>query len=212
MSVDTKAYLIGDVPFEKILAFLKRTEDADAKVNGASDDKWAKCAWVDFRDGEGKGRSAFLFRSKSRDDSFDRQILEATGNDGVTIVSLASNEEGKRIMLKIAERFGGWYVANDCDGEPPLRVYRKDLNETEMFLESAKAWKSAARKLKQAAEKFRMETEGLDPKVLELAENVGVFRLNGKTLVNSLESLEGTLDAAVGRIETPNVAFSCLQT
>ena len=199
MSVDAKAYLTGDVPFEEIHAFIKSAEDDNARLRDVTDDKWSKTAWVDFTDGKGEKRYAFLFRSKIRDDASDSRISEEAGEDGVTGVSLAANSEGQRIILGVAERFGGRYLANDCSGDAPVRVLKKNMTPAERFREHANIWKSAAEKLKKAAEEFRAATESLDPEVLSMAESAGVFRLNGKTLANMLDGAEASLDAAVKR-------------
>ena len=209
MGVDTKANLLGDVQFEKILAFFRRKIDGSACLKPSSDDDYARCAWIDFTDRSGSRRNAFLFRSKidrsdyppDSDGGPDDEYREIAGKDGITVVSLSSDREGRYVMLETAKRFGGWFIANDCDGKPPVRVLKENPTEEERFRESAQEWKAAERKLKAAAEEFRLATKNLDPAVINMTENVGVFRLNGKTLVSMLEGAESSINTALRKLD-----------
>lgn len=199
MSVDAKAYLKGNVPFEEIEGFMKRITTPKATYKTASENDDARCAWIDFEDATGKSRSAFLFRSNLPDSALAEEIAEETQGIGVTVVSLFADSEGVRITREITERFGGWHQPSDCVEEYD-RILMKAPSPEDGFVESAEIWKVAARRLKDAADEFAARTRNLDPRVLEVTEWIGTFRLNGGTLRNSLESAEAALDAATRRI------------
>lgn len=195
MSVDAKAFIKGNVGFPEIEAFLKRAL-GDASIRPAISDESSESAWIEFSDGAGKGRSAFVFRSKIPDAGLDEDILKWAKDDGLTIISLFSDEEGKRITRMIAERFGGWHQPADCREEYE-RVLMKNPTKEERFAESAEIWKAEAEKLAEAMRAFAEGTRGLDPAVLEAAASAGAGDLDAcgriSKAVSALDEKAGTL-------------------
>ena len=206
MSVDAKTYLKGDVSFEEIEAFIS-TIAKEAGVRPAFSDEISKCAWVEFMDGNGKRRSAFVFRSSfSPDESLDEEIREWVGNDGMTIVSLHSDDEGKRITRAVAERFGGWHQPADSRDEYE-RILKKDSTKAERFAENAEMWKKAAVALADAVEVFAERTKNLDPSVLASVVKTGSEE--PEKILEKLKLASKALDEEAERLadeETEDVA------
>lgn len=154
MSVDSKAYLLGNVDFEEINSFIKATIDPDAKLLLKSEQKchgpyeefkgqcidpkgmWiTKSAVIHFKDKCDMNRSAFLFFSTILDNDFLFKNPEYRKN-GATIIILHCDSEGKRITYELVRRFGGWHVA--CDSNPEyIRVYKLHPTEEEILQENA---------------------------------------------------------------------------
>ena len=173
MSVDAKAFIKGNVSFEEIEAFLKRTEgNASVKPAGSNQDSFFACRWIEFKDRSGKARSMFAFSSEIPDEGLAEEIKEWVGNDRLTIVSLFSDEEGKRVTREIAARFGGWHQPADSREEYE-RVMMENPSKAERFAESSEIWKASAKRLAEAMKAFCEETRNLDPSVLETAMKAG---------------------------------------
>ena len=123
------------------------------------------------------------------------EIRKWAGGDGITIVSLFSDDEGKRVTRAVAERFGGWHQPADSV-EEYARVPKKDASEAERFEEGAEIWKAAAEKLAEAFGAFARETASVDPMVAASAE----LAAGGLDIRARLEKAVSAVEAEAGKL------------
>lgn len=152
MGVSTKGRLIGKVPYEVILDFLKEKYDKNAYSEIKNDryemidhfekyndsDKWEiSSGFIYFNDGEEDRMLSYFYQNINpyeNLDYYERFGLAEMVKSETTTISLGCNDKAKEVIKSIVEHFGGWYDEDDCDGNPYIKIeknqnYNYDYNK-----------------------------------------------------------------------------------